>query len=147
MKKIDTPKIISNQQGFTLVEIIAVLVILGILAAVAVPKYFDMQEQAEFKVLYGALNEMNARASNLYGKLLLEGNGSPDTTKMANFGHLDITTTNVASIFKDFPNTTGWTVNALTVTYVLKNGGKTATFTLTPGTATAPPSIALTGPA
>ncbi|WP_413815482.1 type IV pilin protein, partial [Desulfobotulus sp.] len=29
-----------NQEGFTLIEIIAVLVLLGILAAVAVPRYF-----------------------------------------------------------------------------------------------------------
>ena len=30
-----------GQQGFTLIEIISVLVILGILAAVAVPKHYD----------------------------------------------------------------------------------------------------------
>ncbi len=35
-----------GQHGFTLIEIIAVLVILGILAVVAIPKYLDMQNQA-----------------------------------------------------------------------------------------------------
>ncbi len=42
---------LENQKGFTLVEIIAVLVILGILAAVAIPKYFDLQSEARDKAL------------------------------------------------------------------------------------------------
>jgi len=33
-----------KKNGFTLIEVIAVLVLLGILAAVAVPKYVDMSE-------------------------------------------------------------------------------------------------------
>lgn len=31
-----------SAQGFTLIEIVMVLVLLGILSAVAVPKYFDL---------------------------------------------------------------------------------------------------------
>ena len=36
-----------NQKGFTLIELVMIIVILGILAAVAIPKYQDLSSEAK----------------------------------------------------------------------------------------------------
>lgn len=72
-----------NQKGFTLIEIIAVLVILGILAAVAIPKYMDMQQAARDKALKGALAEGMSTMSMAFGKLMLSNNGNATTQQVA----------------------------------------------------------------
>ena len=68
-----------NQKGFTLIEIIAVLVILGILAAVAIPKYFDLQSEARGKALSGAISALQSTATQYYSQGLLNGSFSANS--------------------------------------------------------------------
>jgi len=62
-----------NEDGFTLIEIIAVLVIMGILAAVAVPKFFDLQQRARRKAIYTAVSELKVRVNQHFASQLLDG--------------------------------------------------------------------------
>ena len=70
-------KVLKNEQGFTLIEIIAVIIIIGILAAVAVPKFFSMQEDAKIAALSGALAEAQARFNHAYAKYILDNKKAP----------------------------------------------------------------------
>ncbi len=68
--------ILRNEQGFTLIEIISVLVILGILAAVATPKFMNLQEDARVQAANAAIAEVQARLSIGYGQYILRSGGT-----------------------------------------------------------------------
>jgi len=74
---INKKKYLKNEKGFTLIEIIAVIVILGIMAAVAVPKFFSMQEDAAIAVMHGALAEGAVRFNHAFAKYILDKKQTP----------------------------------------------------------------------
>lgn len=46
-------KVVGNQRGFTLIEIIVVIVLLGIISAVAIPKFIDLSTEAHIAAMDG----------------------------------------------------------------------------------------------
>ena len=63
----------NRHSGFTLIEIVMVLVLSGILTAVAVPKYFDLQEEARMKAASAAIAEAQSRINATFAQKVLTG--------------------------------------------------------------------------
>lgn len=68
--------VLKNQKGFTLMEIIAVLVILGILAAIAIPKYMSLQDEARKKAGQGQISEVKGRLAQALANYMLANDGA-----------------------------------------------------------------------
>ena len=80
-------KLLRDNSGFTLIEIIAVLVVLGVLAALAVPRYVDLENNAKQKAVDTVVSEINARESLTWANHKISTSGFVSDAKI--FGELN----------------------------------------------------------
>jgi prepilin-type N-terminal cleavage/methylation domain-containing protein len=102
-----------TQSGFTLIELVIVIVILGILAAVAIPKYEDMREEARVAALKGQLGSIRSALAIQYARNALSGSAAFPTLTGAIFsdGNVPKEPVNNSNAVKTTPgvdNAGGW---------------------------------------
>jgi MSHA pilin protein MshA len=90
-----------RQQGFTLIELVVVIIILGILAVTAAPKFINLQSDARASSLEGAKAAFQGANSLVYSKAIIAGKSAAEgqvvtiatgVTVTTDFGYLDAAT-------------------------------------------------------
>ena len=81
----------SQSKGFTLIELIVVIVILGIMAAVAGPKFINLQADARASVMKGIEGSVRSAATLVYSKSLIAGTeaSAASTVTVSGIGTID----------------------------------------------------------
>ena len=66
---------IANDKGFTLIELMAMLVILGVILSVAVKKYTNISTHAERRAILAGITELNVRETLFWANHMIANGG------------------------------------------------------------------------
>lgn len=135
----------NKQSGFTLIELVVVIALLGILAAFAIPRFASLESEARSATIQGLTGSLRSAAAMAHGLYLATGT-SPVTMEGNSIaitnGYPDAT-----AISATLGDTTGFTVttdSALAVTTFAKTGASgTCESTYTDAAVNNPPAIAV----
>jgi MSHA pilin protein MshA len=83
MNKQKKQLVISNNSGFTLIELVVVIVILGILSVTALPKFINIKSDANEAVMSGAVGSIKSAVSLFKAKTLTSGSGFTDEVEFS----------------------------------------------------------------
>jgi MSHA pilin protein MshA len=143
---------VQRQSGFTLIELVTVIVILGILAAFAIPRFTGLESQARIAAVNGLAGSVKSAAA--LGKALWVANGNATATSVTFEGSASV----VVSASTGYPtaaalgigaavtDTSGYAATAATTVYTwqLSSATTPANCKVTYDTATTPPTVATT---
>ncbi|HHB1594176.1 TPA: type II secretion system protein [Vibrio campbellii] len=73
-----------NTKGFTLIELVVCIVILGVVSVVALPKFLGIQRDARIAVLYGAREALMTVNNQVYAKAVIQSQENVDSGELMN---------------------------------------------------------------